>query len=318
MKKLLFGLILLFMVGDAFAQRFNPIYTPALIIYEGSTQQRYLRLSNYDSYYNFTTSSGSNGIRFLPQGATSSVLTLSSTTATIAALTVTGTQTFTGVATFTAAITPNGGIGFTDGTDTYSVDVASDELIIYNDKSTAVALVEIDSTGKFELNGLLDGDGTGATLNNTLSDTLELNGAIEQTDGTDVYSLVVTSDELVIKNDYSTPAALVEIDSLGKVDVKFWLNVADTVKCDSIYTLATAAWADYVFEEGYDLPTIKEEIDHINKNGHLMSLNKADKNKKYVSDGDIQRRLEQSIEALEKAYLYISSLEKRLDKLEKK
>ena len=67
MKKLLVGLACLLMlvtIGDVFAQGFNPVRTTALIVFEDATQNRYLRIANYDDYYKFTTSSSSDGIRF--------------------------------------------------------------------------------------------------------------------------------------------------------------------------------------------------------------------------------------------------------------
>ena len=93
----------------------------------------------------------------------------------------TGSLTVGGLVTLSDSLNLTGTLEMTDGTDTYNLVVVSDELMIQNDASTPANLVEIDSTGKFELNGLLDGDGTSATLNNTLADSLDITGELTAT-----------------------------------------------------------------------------------------------------------------------------------------
>ena len=89
------------------------------------------------------------------------------------------------------------------------------------------------------------------------------------------------------------------------------LAVNGTITCDSIYTIKAGAWADYVFEENYNLVPFKTEIEWIKNNGHLRSLQKANSDK-YITNLNLQRRLEGAIEEIEKLYLYIEQLEKRI------
>lgn len=95
------------------------------------------------------------------------------------------------------------------------------------------------------------------------------------------------------------------------------LRINGSLACDSIYTTKAAAWADFVFNKGYDLPTLDEQGEFIHKKKHLPSLQPDNPKQKRVTDGDIQRRLEGLVEEVEKAYLYIIELEKRIKKLEK-
>jgi len=98
--------------------------------------------------------------------------------------------------------------------------------------------------------------------------------------------------------------------------VSGWLSVSDTIKCDSIYTLATGAWADHVFDDDYKLGTIEEEIIFIKENKHLRNLRPESERNKYISSGAIQKRLEGAITEIEKLYLFIEKQQKQIDNLE--
>jgi len=67
------------------------------------------------------------------------------------------------------------------------------------------------------------------------------------------------------------------------------------------------AWADYVFEEGYLLPTLKEVRDHINEKGHLPNIPSArEVELNGVELGEMNRLL---LEKVEELTLYILELE---------
>ncbi len=70
-------------------------------------------------------------------------------------------------------------------------------------------------------------------------------------------------------------------------------------------------WPDYVFEDGYDLPTLEEVESHIEQNGHLPGIPSADEVATYgVSLGDSQRML---LEKVEELTLYLIQQKQRLD-----
>ncbi len=94
------------------------------------------------------------------------------------------------------------------------------------------------------------------------------------------------------------------------------LAVNGTITADSIYTAKAGAWADYVFSEDYNLRPFNDEINYIKQNKHLRSL-KPESNSKYINNMELQRRNEGLVEEVEKLYLYIEQLEKRLTELEK-
>ncbi|MCK4980976.1 MAG: hypothetical protein KAS62_11310 [Candidatus Delongbacteria bacterium] len=81
-----------------------------------------------------------------------------------------------------------------------------------------------------------------------------------------------------------------------------------------IYTknlnLQTNVWADYVFEDDYDLKPLSEVEEHINKNGHLSGIiPEKEALSNGVNVGDIQVKL---LEKIEELTLYIIEQDKRL------
>ena len=82
-------------------------------------------------------------------------------------------------------------------------------------------------------------------------------------------------------------------------------------------------WADYVFKEGYNLPTLEEVEEHIRKKGHLINIPSAKEvEKKGIELGEMNKLL---LEKIEELILYtlqqedkIKLQEIRLKKLEKR
>lgn len=74
-------------------------------------------------------------------------------------------------------------------------------------------------------------------------------------------------------------------------------------------------WPDYVFNQDYKLPTIKQAELHIKEKGHLINMPSAEKvEAKGLELGEITRLQQEKIEELT---LYIIELNKRLEILEK-
>jgi hypothetical protein len=77
----------------------------------------------------------------------------------------------------------------------------------------------------------------------------------------------------------------------------------------------TADWADYVFEEDYELMPLRKLSAFIEENHHLPGVPSAED---VVKDGlDMAKTDAILLEKLEEAYLYILSLEERITNLEK-
>ena len=75
-------------------------------------------------------------------------------------------------------------------------------------------------------------------------------------------------------------------------------------------------WADYVFEDEYNLPTLQEVEQHIKEKGHLKNIPSAKEvEKNGVELGEMNKLL---LEKIEELTLYTIAQEKRIQALEKK
>tara|TARA_R110000796_G_scaffold250650_2_gene380107 strand:+ start:4294 stop:4599 length:306 start_codon:yes stop_codon:yes gene_type:complete len=76
-----------------------------------------------------------------------------------------------------------------------------------------------------------------------------------------------------------------------------------------------SAWSDFVFEKNYDLPTLKEVEQHINKKGHLKDIPSAQEVKENgIQLGEMNAKLLQKIEELT---LYVIQLNKENQEIKK-
>lgn len=101
----------------------------------------------------------------------------------------------------------------------------------------------------------------------------------------------------------------------GDIDISGDAMILGKITCDSIFTTKAGAWADYVFNDRYNLKDLDKYISQIKKEKHLESLKPEEGNDK-VSFQEIQLRLEGTVEELEKSYLYIGQLNERIKILE--
>lgn len=91
------------------------------------------------------------------------------------------------------------------------------------------------------------------------------------------------------------------------------LSVNGAVRAHRVKVYTT--WADFVFEEGYKLPTLDEVEKHINENGHLKDIPSAEEvEKNGIELGEINKLLLQKIEELT---LYLIEVNKELVKVKK-
>ncbi|MFC1478689.1 hypothetical protein ACFL57_04445, partial [Candidatus Margulisiibacteriota bacterium] len=92
---------------------------------------------------------------------------------------------------------------------------------------------------------------------------------------------------------------------IGTVNPKTKLEVIGTVSANAF--LIAGSPADYVFEDDYDLKSIEEQAAFMWANKHLPALKGAAELDGSISIGE---RLEQAVEELEKAHVYIEQLDK--------
>ncbi len=98
----------------------------------------------------------------------------------------------------------------------------------------------------------------------------------------------------------------VEDPGLWKLAVKGKIR-AEEIKVDT-------GWADYVFKEGYDLPTLEEVERHIKEKGHLINIPSAKEvQENGIQLGEMNKLL---LEKIEELTLYIIELEHRVQYFE--
>jgi len=97
---------------------------------------------------------------------------------------------------------------------------------------------------------------------------------------------------------------------VGTTSPKNKLEVAGTIRAEEVIVEAQP-WADYVFEDGYDLLTLNQVEKHIEQHGHLPGVpSSEDVESEGVSLGDTQRIL---LEKIEEMTLYIIDQNKRME-----
>lgn len=74
------------------------------------------------------------------------------------------------------------------------------------------------------------------------------------------------------------------------------LDVCGTIRSKEVKV--QSGWCDYVFDNEYNMPTLKEEKDFINTNGHLLSFESAEEMNGEIKLADITKRQQETIEKL--------------------
>lgn len=95
------------------------------------------------------------------------------------------------------------------------------------------------------------------------------------------------------------------------------LSVKGKIMCEELKVLLSASWPDYVFEKNYELMSLTELENFIEKENHLPGIPSAKvmEEEGGVSVGEMQTIL---VKKLEEANLYILQLNKRIEELEAK
>ncbi|MEM9075567.1 MAG: fibronectin type III domain-containing protein [Bacteroidota bacterium] len=95
---------------------------------------------------------------------------------------------------------------------------------------------------------------------------------------------------------------------------EYHLAVQGAVISEEAEVRLQSTWPDYVFEEDYELPTLKEVEEHIRENGHLINIPSAEMVGNSGFDaGEMNRLL---LEKVEELTLYIINHKKRIEKLQ--
>lgn len=99
---------------------------------------------------------------------------------------------------------------------------------------------------------------------------------------------------------------------IGTTEPKHKLSVNGVVQAKEV-NVTTTDWADYVFEDGYRLPDLKEVESQINKNGHLPGMPSAATLEK--EGVDLGRMVELQQKKIEELTLYLIEQQKQIAQL---
>lgn len=91
------------------------------------------------------------------------------------------------------------------------------------------------------------------------------------------------------------------------------LDVKGTIRAEEV--IVETGWADYVFEDGYELPTLSQVSAHIHEHGHLPGIPSAEEVRENgLALADSQALMMAKIEELT---LYMIEKDKRIEQLER-
>ncbi len=153
--------------------------------------------------------------------------------------------------------------------------------------------------------------GSGTRIHGINSSNIEYIGAVDQ----NVIGTVIgtTTDYLNLRTNEISAMYISSNQNvgIGTKDTKgFKLGVQGKIAAEEVKITAYANWADFVFKNDYDLPTLKEVGEHIKEKGHLKDIPCAEAVKKDgFFLGDMDSKLLRKIEELT---LYTIEQEKEL------
>lgn len=109
----------------------------------------------------------------------------------------------------------------------------------------------------------------------------------------------------------------VRVDRLGNMGIGtetttgYKLSVNGNIRASEVKVYT--GWADYVFKEDYQLPTLDDVEDHIKKHGHLINIpSEADVDANGILLGEMNAKL---LEKIEELTLYILDINKEVKNL---
>ncbi len=96
----------------------------------------------------------------------------------------------------------------------------------------------------------------------------------------------------------------------GSAYISSQLSVCGLVRAKEVKV--EDGWCDYVFDESYQLPTLEDEAQFIEENGHLSSFESAEKMDGEIKLGDVTKRQQETIEKL---MLHMIEMDKEIKEL---
>ncbi len=132
--------------------------------------------------------------------------------------------------------------------------------------------------------------------------TVQLNLNAGNSTGLDIPITFSSSGSEVMRLDTTGNVGIGTTNPAGKLDVN-----------STIYQRGGQLHADYVFEPDYALESIREHTDFMWKNKHLAAIPKSKVDENGIEIVEVGSHRKGIVEELEKAHIYISQLERRLE-----
>lgn len=104
---------------------------------------------------------------------------------------------------------------------------------------------------------------------------------------------------------------------IGTTDTKgYRLGVKGKIAAEEVKVALYSVWPDFVFEEEYNLPTLKEVENHIKEKGHLKDIPSA---REVAENGIFLGKMDSKLlQKIEELTLYTIQQEKKIENLERK
>lgn len=188
------------------------------------------------------------------------------------------------------------GMGFLRNSSTFAIQPGGDNTSlsgVYLTPSGNVGIGELNPTEKLMVSGNIALSGTGFSLGVSLNDRLTYDGQFQPHYGmkwaTDSWT---TAGPTMWMSGYggmkffSTGEVRMAINASGNVGIgttnpgSYKLAVEGTIGTRKIKVTQQPNWADFVFQVGYQLPSLQEVENYINVHQHLSGIPTADEVKK--------------------------------------
>jgi len=131
------------------------------------------------------------------------------------------------------------------------------------------------------------------------------NIGIMRTDGT--FQVGPNGDRMIVNTNGTVGIGTTSIPSGS-----FKLAVNGSIRAKEVKV--ESGWSDYVFKDDYQLPTLEEEEEHIEENGHLLGFESEEDMESMIPLGDVSRRQQAKIEEM---MLHLIEMKKEIDELKK-
>ncbi|MGW9686771.1 hypothetical protein [Flagellimonas sp. 2504JD1-5] len=186
------------------------------------------------------------------------------------------------------------GIGTTNPTEKLEVSASSSTHTLFKGSFTGIQGIQVEREAGDRIRLVTNYSGYGGGLESSSKLRFAVNG-----------------------NNVDSPSVL--ITEVGNVGIgtqspgTYRLAVNGNIRAKEIKV--ETGWADYVFKEGYDLPTLEEVEKHIQEKGHLINIPSAKEvEENGVQLGEMNKLL---LEKIEELTLYTLEQERKIEQLEK-